>query len=52
MRIGDLVKIEDIGQPALLIHVYGDEVDLELCGERFLLPAELVASVDADEDAA
>lgn len=46
-----MVKIEDIGQPAVLIQEKGGEVELELLGERFWMPRYLVKVMDF-EDAA
>ena len=53
MRFGEMVKIDDIGQPALFIRRDGKEVELELFGVRFWLPDYLVSAIsDEDEDAA
>ena len=35
VRVGDLVKIEDIGPLAICLDVRRSEVELELEGERF-----------------
>ena len=53
MRYGDLVKIEDIGPLASFIRRVGNEIELELCGERFWMPADLVNVIDSvDAEAA
>ena len=48
MKYGDLVKIDDIGQPAIFIRRNGDGLELELCGERFWMPASLVSLITED----
>lgn len=46
MKYGDLVKIEDIGPLATFISRNGDELELELFGDRFWIPERLVESVE------
>lgn len=43
---GRMAKIEDIGPLAKVIAVDGDEIELELEGERFWMPARLVRIVE------
>ena len=50
MKIGEMVKIEDIGIPALLVAEKGDQFELELCGERLWMPKRLVGPLTWDEE--
>ena len=50
MRFGDQVKIEDIGILATFIRKIRNEVELELCGERFWLPERCVSLAFYDEE--
>ena len=46
MKKGDLVKIDDIGQPAVFVRYAGNKVEVELFGESFLIPRRLVSSIE------
>ncbi len=48
MKKGDLVKIDDIGQPAVFVRYAGNKVEVELFGEQFLIPRRLVRSVEEE----
>ena len=50
MKIGEFVKIEDIGIPALLVAIAGEEVKLELCGEQFWFPKQLVGPTRCEDE--
>lgn len=43
---GSLVKIDDIGQPAIFIRFAGNKVEVELFGENYLIPRRLVNQVE------
>ena len=51
MKFGEMVKIEDIGVLAMFIRRNRNEVELEMFGERFWLPAHLVHPVIEEEAA-
>lgn len=48
MKFGDLVKIEDIGPLAVFIRAVGNEAELELFGERFWIPLDLIVAEHMD----
>lgn len=52
VKVGDAVKIEDIGQLGICVRISGKEACLELCGERFWIPLYLLHSVGDDLDEA
>lgn len=43
MAVGAKVKIEDIGPLATVIQISGSQIELELEGETFWMPAGLVS---------
>lgn len=51
IKVGELVKIEDVGVLALCMDIKGEEVQLELSGEQFWLPTRCCSSpVIEDEE--
>ena len=46
MKNGDLVKIDDIGQPAVFIRYAGNKVEVKLFGESYLIPRRIVNDID------
>lgn len=52
IKVGDMVKIEDIGVLALCVSIEHKDYELELCGERFWLPQDICHPVVDDEEVA
>jgi len=50
IRTGDLVKIDDIGTPAVCIGVREHEVKLDLFGEQFWIINTVCQSIADDEE--
>lgn len=46
MKVGCMVKIEDIGPLAVCVGIRPGAVQLELEGERFWMPVRLVSAVE------
>lgn len=54
MKIGDIVKIADVGTPAKVVAIRRDEMFLELDGERFWIQSRFVEPIidDLEDEAA